>query len=133
MIGNKILHAEEILHNLHISTEEYLGLIQPQYTDMGLIPSMYSVFKEINPNMTPRRQKLYFSYMCIMLYSPRALLDGRIINYLIFEVATTVGYKSSTSVTKSIRMWRMYKIYPGFKAIIDNSISAIMHRIKQSN
>lgn len=133
MIGDKILHAEELLHNLNITTEKYLELIQPQYADMGLIPSMYSVFKEINPNMTQRRRKLYFSYMCIMLYSPRALLDGRIINYLVFEVATTVGYKSSTSVTKAIRMWSMYKIYPDFKAIIDDSISAIMHRIKQSD
>lgn len=57
-----------------------------------------------------------------MLYSPHAFLDGR-----------TVGYKSPTSVTKSIRMWRMYKIYPDFKTIMDNSISAIIYRIKQSD
>lgn len=68
-----------------------------------------------------------------MLYSPHALLDGRITNYLIFEVATTVGYKSPTSVTKSIRMWRMYKIYPDFKTIMDSFISAIIYRIKQSD
>lgn len=57
-----------------------------------------------------------------MLYSPHALLDGR-----------TVGYKSPTSVTKSIRIWRMYKTYPNFKTIVDNFISAIIYRIKQSD
>jgi hypothetical protein len=67
---------------------------------MGLIPKMYEIFKSACPDKYSVFKRRYiFSLIMIMLYSPKSIIRGSLIDYLAFEVATTVGYKSQSTET----------------------------------
>lgn len=130
-VGGRICLASDKYKEAEAKMTEVEILLSPEYTDMALIPKMYEIFKSVCPEKYSVYKRRYiFSLIMIMLYSPKSIVRGSLIDYLAFEVAITVGYKSQSTVGKSIKsMWTKYVLYPQFKKDIDTIIEEIRKKI----
>lgn len=136
LFGN-LTKASAIKSELKKLQMEHLHYIAPTLSDTGLIPTVFEWYKDFSPDAgkTDREAKAAFTQGFILiitlLYSPGALIGGKLPFGLRTQLSHIFQYKSPTSISNIVpNLMFLYKTYASFREKVDTIFKQIVQKLQ---
>ena len=118
--------------------EREMALSTPLLTELEYIPILYKWYCELSgcceeSGGLNAHQKGQFLFVILFLYSPIALVGGRIVNGVRDKLAQLFGFTSPSAVSnlcKSINSF--YSTYKGYRKNVNQLCDEFMSRLKEN-
>lgn len=134
---SSIMELKAIREQKSRLSERENELSSPILTDFGLIPEVYSWFKEIlserscPPNIESVTQRKKFLFIILFLFAPSVLAGGRLPNGIRAEIAHVFPDVSPCVISNNIAdVSFIYQQYKDFRQEIEYLYSHILEKLK---
>lgn len=134
---SSIMELKAIREQKSRLSERENELSSPILTDFGLIPEVYSWFKEIlserscPPNIESVTQRKKFLFIILFLFAPSVLAGGRLPNGIRAEIAHVFPDVAPCVISNNIAdVAFIYQQYKDFRQEIEYLYNQILERLK---
>lgn len=134
---SSIMELKAIREQKSRLSERENELSSPILTDFGLIPEVYSWFKEIlserscPPNIESVTQRKKFLFIILFLFAPSVLAGGRLPNGIRAEISCVFPDVSPCVISNNIAdVSFIYQQYKDFRQDIEFIYNQVLERLK---
>ncbi len=133
---SRISELKSVREEIQSLSERESQLSMPILSDIALIPVIYEYFKEIlaemdcPPCIESVTQRKKFIFIILFLYSPRALIGGRMSSGIRDAIADVVNLSCKTTISNnSADVVFEFHRYKGFRSNIEYLYTEILKRL----